>query len=95
LKNRIRLPVHTTVPRDVLEMLDELSKVSGWNKARCVEECVRVAYPILIKKLRESNPMTVKKSDKPSPEDEERAREEYWKKVILGNLKDREWVSMW
>jgi hypothetical protein len=95
LKNRIRLDLHVTVPRDILEMLNELSKVSGWNQARSVEECVRVAYPILIKKLKESGPMTVKKSDKPNPEDEEKAREEYWKKVILENLKDKEWVSMW
>jgi hypothetical protein len=83
-----------TVPRDVLEMLENLSGLSGWNRSRCVEECVRIAYPILIKKMREHNPMSVKKSDKPTPEDEERAREEYWRKVILGKIHGDKWVPV-
>jgi hypothetical protein len=83
-----------TVPRDVLEMLENLSGLSGWNRSRCVEECVRIAYPILIKKLKESSPINVKKPDKPSPEDEERAREEYWRKVILGKIHGDRWVPV-
>jgi hypothetical protein len=95
--NRKRPDTHVSLPKDVWDMLDELGGLAGWGRSRSIEECVRVAYPVIVKRLKETGvkPLLGKENKKPTPEDEERAREEYWRKVILGNLKDREWVSEW
>jgi len=76
-----------TVPRDVADMVEELKELTGWDKSRCVSEGLRIGLPELIKKYK-------KKADKPTTEDEERAREEYWRKVILGEIHGDKWVPV-
>jgi len=78
-----------TVPRDVADMVEELKELTGWDKSRCVSEGLRIGLPELIKKYKKK-----KKADKPTPEDEERAREEYWRKVILGEIHGDKWVPV-
>jgi Arc/MetJ-type ribon-helix-helix transcriptional regulator len=78
-----------TVPRDVADMVEELKELTGWDKSRCVSEALRIGLPELIKKYKKK-----KKADKPTTEDEERAREEYWRKVILGEIHGDKWVPV-
>jgi phosphoenolpyruvate carboxylase len=84
-----------TVPRDVADMVKELMELSGWDKSRCVSEGLRIGLPELIKRIKKKVMETEKKkADKPTPEDEERAREEYWRKVILGKIHSDRWVPV-
>jgi hypothetical protein len=83
-----------TVPRDVTDMVEELKELSGWDKSRCVTEGLRIGLPELIKKIKKAMEREKKKADKPTTEDEERAREEYWRKVILGKIHGDKWVPV-
>jgi hypothetical protein len=80
--------LHVTISPDVSDMIEELEKLTGWNRSRCVDEALRIGLRELIKKYR----AMVQKADKPTLEDEERAREEYWRKVILGDIHADKWV---
>jgi hypothetical protein len=82
--------LHTTISPDVSDMVEELEKLTGWNRSRCVDEALRIGLRELIKKYK----AMVKKADKPTSEDEERAREEYWRKVILGEIHGDKWVPV-
>jgi hypothetical protein len=86
---RNRPNVHVTLPRDVLEMLEELSRLSGWGRSRCIEECVRAAYPDMVRRLR------ALRGGAGANKDLEDAywENEYWRRVILGDAKGREWTQ--
>jgi hypothetical protein len=86
---RNRPNVHVTLPRDVLEMLEELSGLSGWGRSRCIEECVRYAFPELVKRFRALKGVGGTNKDL----DNVGWETEYWKKVILGTAKDYEWTQ--
>jgi hypothetical protein len=83
-----------TIPRDVADMVREVMELSGWDKSRCVSEGLRIGLPELIKRMKKVMETEKKKADKPTPEDEERAREEYWRKVILGKIHSDKWVPV-
>jgi hypothetical protein len=86
---RNRPNIHVTLPRDVLEMLEELEGLSGWNRSRCIEECVRYAFPEIAKRFK------ALKVKAPANKDLEDIywENEYWRRVILGDAKRHEWTQ--
>jgi hypothetical protein len=87
---RNRPNVHVTLPRDVLEMLEELSGLSGWGRSRCIEECVRVAYPDMVKRFKALGG----RADTNKDLEDVYWENEYWKRVILGDSKRHEWTQV-
>jgi predicted transcriptional regulator len=79
---------------DVVEMIIELAELTGWSRSRCVEECIRYAFPeikkrfLSVKTKREGEAREVE-------EEKERLREEYWRKVLTGQIRAEEWEPEW
>jgi hypothetical protein len=87
-KVRHRRVTSLTLSNDVLEMVEELSRLSGWNRSRCVEECVRLAYPNMVKRFKDLRKEVVSNAENAY------WGNEYWKKVILGDIHADKWVSV-
>jgi hypothetical protein len=77
-----------------MEMINELADIAGWTRTRCVEECVRYAYPELKRRL-----MSLKaKHDGEEEErgdEREKLRGEYWRRVYLGQIRQEDWEPAW
>jgi hypothetical protein len=84
-----------TLPFDVVAMIDELAQLAGWSRTRCVEECVRYAYPALKKRLQGVKARREAEEGEGGGDEEERLREEYWRRVYLGQLRRDEWEPEW
>ena len=91
---RNKANVSFTLSPDVVEMIAELPDIAGWTRTRCVEECVRYAYPELKKRL-----MVLKakyeKEEEEKRDERDKLSEEYWRAVILGKIKSDEWEPAW
>lgn len=91
---RNKANVSFTLSPDVVEMISELAGMAGWTKTRCVEECVRYAYPELKKRL-----MALKARyegvEEEKVDEREKLREEYWRAVLLGKIRSDEWEPEW
>jgi hypothetical protein len=43
---RVRKPIISfTLSLDVVDLIERLCVLTGWSRSRCVEECVRFAFP--------------------------------------------------
>ena len=82
-----------TLAPDVVEMIEELASVAGWTKTRCVEECVRYAYPEIKRRLAAAK--GGREEGEKGAGEEERLREKYWRRVYLGQISADEWESEW
>jgi hypothetical protein len=90
---RYKINVSLTLSPDVVDMIGELANVTGWTRTRCVEECVRYAYPEIKRRF-----MAIKdrrEEGEKGGNEEERLREEYWRRVYLGQIKAGEWEPEW
>jgi hypothetical protein len=82
-----------TLSPDVMEMINELADITGWTKTRCVEECVRYAYPELKKRLMALK--TKREEEEEKRDEHEKLREEYWRRLYLGQIRQEDWESAW
>ena len=83
-----------SLARDVVEMIEDFARLTGWYKRRCVEELVRYAHPELKKRLVALKAKRAEEEEERGDE-EERLREEYWRKVFTGQIKANEWEQEW
>ena len=83
-----------SLAQDVVEMIEDFARLTGWSKSRCVEEFVRYAYPELKKRF-----MALKakrgEGEKEREDEEERLREEYWRRLYLGQIRREDWEPAW
>ena len=49
---RQKVHITCTLTRVSANLLEELMVITGWDRSRCIEECVRAYAPELIKKFR-------------------------------------------
>ena len=89
---RTRPVVSFALPQDVIEMIAELAEITGWSRSKCVEECVRYAFPEIKKRF---TAIKSRREEEEAVDEEEKLREEYWRKVITGQIKADEWEQLW
>jgi predicted DNA-binding protein len=80
--------VSVSLPDYAYASLEELSMRTGWSKSKIVEMAIVKFVSEMLKALKRE------KEGKMSQEDEEKLREEYWRKVYLGEI-PADWVSVW
>jgi hypothetical protein len=86
---KVRKPIISfTLSLDVVDLIERLCVLTGWSRSRCVEECVRFAFPEINRRF-----AAVKKVDTNKALDDEELRNEYWRKVLLGEIKQGEWIQ--
>jgi hypothetical protein len=78
-----------------MEMITELANIAGWTKTRCVEECVRYAYPVLKKRFVAFKERRESEEETGKEEEVERLRQEYWRRVYLGQIRQEDWEPAW
>jgi hypothetical protein len=82
--------VSVSLPDYAYAFLEELSMLTGWSKNRIVEMAIVKFASEMLKALKNKS----EKEGKMSQEDEEKLREEYWRRVYLGEI-PADWVSVW
>jgi predicted DNA-binding protein len=80
--------VSVSLPDYAYASLEELSMRTGWSKSKIVEMAIVKFVSEMLKALKN------KSEKKGKQEDEEKLREEYWRKVYLGEI-PADWVSVW
>jgi hypothetical protein len=84
-----------SLSRDVAEMIEDFARLTGWSKSRCVEEFVRYAYPELKKRFAAFRERRESGEGAKKEEELERLREEYWRRLYLGQIRREEWEQEW
>ena len=86
---KVKKPIISfTLSLDVVDLIERLCVLTGWSRSRCVEECVRFAFPEINRRF-----AALKRADTNKPLDEEEMRNNYWRKVLLGEVKRDEWIQ--
>jgi hypothetical protein len=85
---KVRKPIISfTLSLDVVDLIERLCALTGWSRSRCVEECVRYAFPEINRRFAAARGVDTNKDL-----DEEEMRNTYWRKVFLGEIRRDEWV---
>jgi hypothetical protein len=84
-----------SLSRDVAEMIEDFARLTGWSKSRCVEEFVRYAYPVLKKRFAAFKERREREEETEREEEVERLRQEYWRRVYLGQIRQEDWEPAW
>jgi len=80
--------VSVSLPDYAYASLEELSMRTGWSKSRIGDMAIVKFASEMLKALKNKSEKEGKQ------EDEEKLREEYWRKVYLGEI-PADWVSVW
>jgi predicted DNA-binding protein len=78
--------VSVSLPDYAYASLEELSMLTGWSKSKIVEMAIVKFVSEMLKALKNKSEKEGKQ------EDEEKLGEEYWRKVILGDIHADKWV---
>jgi len=86
---RKRPLLNVTVSHYVIELLNELEEISGWNRSRCVDEALMRVLPSMIKEMKGRAVRVSEKKEVGSSSLEE----EYMKAVIFKRDNDYLWEA--
>ena len=67
-----------------MSLVEELMVLTGWDRTRCIEECVRIAAPELIKKFKAVSAVSEK------VEGYEELSRAYMRRLVFGDLRKGE-----
>jgi len=80
---RQKVHITCTLTRVSANLLEELMALTGWDRSRCIEECVRAYAPELIKKFKKIGGTTGGQANKA-----ENLSERYLRHLIWGDIED-------
>jgi metal-responsive CopG/Arc/MetJ family transcriptional regulator len=80
--------ISVSLPEYVYAALEELSMLTGWNRSKIVEMAVTIFVSEKLKALKDRR----EGEEKQSKDDEEKLREEWWRKVLLGEIHADKWI---